>query len=166
MPAESRPNSVVKTHSGEPSPNAAQLVGTWQLVSVEDTITGRAEPLLPYGAHPAGFLMYQTDGHMCATLTDGERPPFKDAANPTDAEKSAYYDSFVAYGGTFKVDPESSVVSHYPTVAWWPAFVGTTQARPFRLQGDKLIITVTEDLWDPRLEKRVLVWRRVKRSGQ
>ncbi len=110
--------------------------------------------------------MYQPDGHMCATLTDGERPPWKDAANPTDAEKIAYYDTFVAYCGTFKVDSEKSVVSHYPTVAWWPGFVGTIQARPFRLEGDRLIITVTEQLGDPRMEKRVLVWQRVKPRAQ
>jgi hypothetical protein len=108
--------------------------------------------------------MYQADGHMCATLTDGERPPWKDAANPTDAEKIAYYDSFIAYAGTFRLDAEMSVVYHYPTIAWSPAFVGTTQARPFRLEGDKLIITVTGNLGDPRLEKRVLVWQRAKAS--
>jgi hypothetical protein len=162
MPAESGHHTVVKTHSDEPLPHTRQLFGTWQLVSVEDIITGRAEPLLPYGGHPTGFLMYQPDGHMCATLTDGERPRWRDADHPTDAEKVAYYDSFVAYCGTFEVDPEKSIVIHYPTVAWWPGFVGTTQARPFRLEGDKLIITVTESLGDPRVEKRVLVWQRAK----
>ncbi len=148
------------------APSAAQLVGTWKLVSVEDSFSGKDQSALPYGAHPAGFLMYQPDGHMCATLTDGERPLWKDAANPTDAEKIAYYDTFVAYCGTFKVDSEKSIVCHYPTVAWWPAFVGTVQARPFRLEGDKLIITVTEGLPDPRAEKRVLVWQRATLSAQ
>ena len=152
--------------SASPELATSQLVGTWHLVSVEDTITGQAEPLLPYGAHPAGFLMYHPDGHMCAALTGGDRPAWKDSDGPTDAEKIAYYDSFVAYGGPFKVDYDKSIVYHYPTVAWSPAFVGTTQARPFRLEGDKLIITVTAELWDPRMEKRVLVWQRAKSTDQ
>lgn len=148
-----------------PSPTVEQLLGTWQLVSIEDTIAGKAGPAVDLGAHPAGFLMYAPDGHMCATLVDGDRAAWKDA-NPTDAEKVAYYDSFIAYSGTFRLDAEMSVVYHYPTIAWSPAFVGITQARPFRLEGDKLIITVTGNLGDPKMEKRVLVWQRVKGSAQ
>jgi hypothetical protein len=103
---------------------------------------------------------------MCAALADGDRPAWKDATGPTDAEKIAYYDTFIAYCGTYKVDSEMAVVYHYPIIAWSPAFVGSTQARPFRLEGDKLIITVTENLGDPRMEKRVLVWQRAEPTGQ
>ena len=143
-------------------PTLSQLVGTWRLVSIEDTVAGKPQPAVDLGAHPVGFLMYQSDGHMCATLTDGDRPAWKDPAMPTDAEKIAYYDTFVAYCGTFKLDSEKSVVYHYPSIAWSPSFVGSTQARPFRLEGDKLIITVTENLGDPKMEKRVLVWQRAE----
>lgn len=143
-----------------------QLLGTWRLISIEDTIAGEARPAVDLGAHPAGFLIYAPDGHMCATLVDGDRPAWKDATSPTDDEKVVYYDSFVGYSGTFRLDAEKSVVYHYPTVAWSPAFVGTTQARPIRLDGDKLIITVTANLGDPRLEKRVLVWQRANSTSQ
>jgi hypothetical protein len=149
--------------SGSPPPSVSDLLGTWQLVSVEGTVTGQAKPALPYGAHPVGFLMYQADGHMCAELTN------KDAAaanhlKATDAQKIAYYESFIAYCGTFKLDAQKSTVYHYPTVAWSPAYLGSTQPRPFRLQGDKLIITASEGLPDPRMEKMVLVWQRAKGS--
>ncbi len=146
-------------------PGAERLVGTWQLVSIEDTIAGEAGPAVDLGAHPVGFLMYQADGHMSATLVDGDRPAWKNATRPTNAEKIAYFDTFVAYCGTFKVDPEKSIVYHYPAVAWTPAFLATNQARPFRLEGDKLIITVTENLGDPSMEKRVLLWQRAKTSA-
>ena len=152
--------------SDSSKPTVEQLLGTWQLVSIEDTIAGKAGPAVDLGAHPAGFLMYAPDGHMCATLVDGGRAAWKDATNPTDAEKIAYYESFIAYAGTFRLDAEMSVVYHYPTIAWSPAFVGTTQARPVRLEGDKLIITVTGSLGDPKMEKRVLVWQRAKPGAQ
>jgi hypothetical protein len=147
-------------------PTVEQLLGAWQLVSIEDTVAGTTRPAVDLGAHPAGLLIYTPDGYMCATLVDGERAAWKDATSPTDAEKIAYYESFIAYAGTFRLDAETSVVHHYPTIAWSPAFVGTAQARPFRLEGDKLIITVTADLGDPRMEKRVLVWQRAKGSAQ
>lgn len=152
--------------SGSPAPTVEQLYGTWQLVSVEGTVTGQAKPALPYGAHPVGFLMYQADGHMCAQLTNEDAAPWKDAAKATDAQKIAYYESFIAYCGTFKLDAQNSTVYHYPTVAWSPSYLGSTQPRPFRLQGDKLIITATKGLPDPKMEKLVLVWQRAKTSAQ
>jgi hypothetical protein len=53
-------------------------------------------------------------------------------------------------------------VTHYPSVAWTPAYVGSTQARPFKLEGNRLIITVTEGVANLGIQKRVLVWERAK----
>ena len=143
------------------APTASQLVGTWQLVSIEDTTTdGKVQPSAQFGPHPQGFLMYEPDGHMCATIANGDRPAWKDPAQPTDAEKIAYYDSFIAYCGTYKLDGEKSEVTHFPTVAWTPAYVGSTQLRPFKLEGNRLIITVTAVT--PTVTRRVLVWQRAK----
>jgi len=152
---------LAQSASPAPTPTVAQLLGTWRLVSVEGTISGQAQPALPYGPHPAGFIMYQPDGHMCAELTNGDTQA-KDLTHATQAEKLAHYESFIAYCGTYKLDPATSTLYHYPTVAWTPSYVGSTQPRPFRLDGDKLIITATHGLPDPNMEKLVLVWQRVK----
>jgi len=145
------------------NPTVAQLVGTWQLVSIEDTFKdGKIGPAVQLGAHPQGFLMYEADGHMCATLVNGDRPAWKDPAKPTDAEKIAYYDTFIAYCGTFTLDSAASTVTHNPSIAWFPPYVGSTQHRPFKLEGNHLIITVTEGISNLGLQKRVLVWERAK----
>jgi Lipocalin-like domain len=146
-----------------PAPTVAQLLGTWKLVSIEDTMTdGKVQPSVQFGSHPYGLIMYEPDGHMCATIANGDRPAWKDPAKPTDAEKIAYFDTFIAYCGSFKLDSETSTVTHYPSVAWTPAYVGSTQPRPFRLEGDRLIITATRGLSNPAIQKRVLVWERAK----
>jgi hypothetical protein len=146
-----------------PGPTVAQLLGTWKLVSIEDTMSdGKVQPPAQYGPHPHGFIMYRPDGYMCATIVNSDRPAGKDPAKPTDAEKVAYYDSFLAYCGRFKLDSASSTVTHFPEVAWSPSFVGSTQPRPFRLEGNRLIITATRGLLNPEIQKRVLVWERVK----
>lgn len=147
-------------------PTVAQLVGTWQLVSIEETIGGKAQPTALWGAHPVGFIMYQPDGHMCAELNNGDLPGWKDPAKATDAQKITYYSSFIAYCGTFKLDAGNSTLYHYPSVAVSPSYVGSTQVRPFRLEGDKLIITAKTGLPDPKMEKIVLVWQRAKNSAQ
>jgi hypothetical protein len=141
------------------TPTVAQLIATWQLVSIEDTAKdGTAGPSAQFGAHPSGFLMYHPDGHMCAEIVNTDRPAWKDPANATDAEKITYYDTFIAYCGTYKLDAERSVVTHYPTVAWTPAYVGSTQVRPFKIEGNRLTITVGGV--SPTVTKRVLVWER------
>jgi hypothetical protein len=149
--------------SDSPAPTVAQLVGTWKLVSIEDTMSdGKVQPSAQFGPHPQGFLMYEPDGHMCATIANGDRPAWKDPAKPNDAEKIAYYDTFIAYCGTFKLDSAASTVTHYPSVAWTPAYVGSTQPRPFRLEGNRLIITATRGFSDTAIKKRVLVWERAQ----
>jgi hypothetical protein len=144
-------------------PSVSQLVGTWQIVSMEDTMNdGSVGPPADLGPHPKGFLMYEPDGHMCATLVNSDRPAWKDFAKATDAEKIAYYDTFIAYCGTYKLDSAASTVTHYPAVAWTPAYVGSTQTRPFKLEGNRLIITVTQGMANLGIQKRVLVWERAK----
>lgn len=146
-----------------PAPTVAQLLGTWKLVSIEDTMNdGKVQASTQYGPHPHGFIMYQPDGYMCATIVNNDRPAWKDPAEATDAEKIAHYDSFLAYCGTFKLDSATSTVTHFPEVAWSPSYVGSTQPRPFRLEGNRLIITTTRGIPDPRVQKRVLVWERAK----
>lgn len=151
--------------SAVPPPTVAQLLGTWQLVSIEETIAGKTQVSALFGAHPVGFLMYQPDGHMCAELSDGNLPAWKDAAKATDAEKIAYYKSFIAYCGTFKLDARNSTLYHYPSIAVSPAYVGSTQVRAFQLEGDKLTITAKNGLPEPKMEKLVLVWQRAKPSA-
>lgn len=144
-------------------PTVSQLVGTWQIVSIEVTMKdGTVQPTAQFGSHPKGFLMYEPDGHMCATLMNSDRPAWKDPAKPTDTEKISYYDTLVAYCGTYKLDSATSTVTHYPSVAWTPAYIGSTQPRPFKLQGNRLTITVTQGLTDPQIQKIVLVWERAK----
>lgn len=123
------------------------LLGTWKLVSVTDTLkNGTAGPSAQLGPHPIGFIMYEPDGHMCASIMNPDRPPLKDISKATDAQKIAFYDTFIAYCGTYKLDAEKSMVTHYPVVAWTPAYVGSTQLRPFRIEGNRLTITVENPL--------------------
>jgi hypothetical protein len=146
-----------------PAPTVGQLLGSWKLVSIEDTMKdGKVQPSTQFGPHPHGFIMYEPDGYMCASIVNSDRPAWKDPAKASDAEKITYYDSFIAYCGTFKLDSTTSIVTHFPEVAWSPSYVGSTQPRPFRLEGNRLIITATRGLSNPEIQKRVLVWERVK----
>jgi hypothetical protein len=147
------------SQTATPAPAVAQLLGTWRLVSIVDTLKDGTSSFQPeLGPHPIGFIMYEPDGHMCASIMNPDRPAWKDPVKATDAEKITSFDTFIAYCGTFKLDSEHSTVTHYPEVAWMPSYVGSTQPRPFRLEGNRLIITAK--ISNPAVEKRTLVWER------
>ena len=135
------------------APTISQLVGTWKLVSVEDTMQDATlQPSKPFGPHPHGFIMYGPDGYMCATIVNGDRAPWTDPAKPTDAEKAAYYDTFrelncypLSRGrldsGLCRLNPRRGLSS-------WKAISSSSH-----LQRESLI---------HRLKQRVLVWQRAK----
>ena len=109
-------SSIAQTAT-PPAPTVAQLLGTWKLVSIEDTMKDGKVQTSPFGSHPRGFLMYQPEGYMCASIVNSDRPAWKDPDKATDAEKIAYYDTFIAYCGPYKLDGATSTVTHFPEIA-------------------------------------------------
>ncbi len=146
--------------SGAPAvPTVAQLIGSWRLVSVQVTLKdGTVKPDERFGPHARGYIMYAPEGHMCAEIMNPDRPAWKNSDKPTNEEKISSFDGFIAYCGTYKLDAARSTVTHYPEVAWNPPYVGSTQPRPFRIEGKRLIITPASE--DPNVAKRVLTWER------
>lgn len=148
-------------NSAPPPLRVENLFGSWRLVSVEVTLkNGTVEPDPMFGPHARGYLMYEPDGHMCAEIMNPDRPAWQNPTKPTNEEKTAAFDGFIAYCGTYRLDAPHSTVTHYPDVAWTPAYVGSTQPRPFRIEGKRLIITPAST--DPNITKRVLTWERAE----
>ena len=153
--AQSAPAAAPIAH-----PTVANLVGTWRLVSIEITKPdGSIQHDPMFGPHAKGFIMYQNDGHMCAEIMDPDRMSWKDKSHPTTNEKVATYDSMLSYCGTYKLDSEHSTLTHFPAVAWSPVYLGSTQPRPFKIVGNRLIINPPSP--SPEIANWVLTWQRV-----
>ena len=116
-----------------------QLVGTWRLISAEDR-SSASDPWIPYtfGNPPSGYFIYDATGH--ASIQIMTTPPQKIATpdSPTPAEALAIFNGYIAYYGTYTVDSENITVQ--VEGAWDPSQVGSSQARPYELNGDTLII--------------------------
>ena len=80
-----------------------QILGAWQLASFEarDVATGIVRH--PLGAEPSGLILYTDDGYMSAQL----------ATTPSGAD-------YIAYGGRFHLDEQTSVVHHEVTMSMMP----------------------------------------------
>ena len=117
------------------------IVGTWKVVTYEDRTQGQPVKY-PYGEQPRGLLIYDATGHMSIQLMKMPHPKIAsgDEEKVTPAEKTALYDAYAAYFGTYTVDAKRSVVIHHVEGDLYDVFVGTDQERPFELSGDQLIL--------------------------
>jgi lipocalin-like protein len=126
-------------------PLAKQLIGTWRIIKFTDT-DASGQTRYPYGEHPSGYLIYDNTGHVSVQgMRDPAIAPFAsgDDEKGTDAEVRSAYDAYVAYYGTYHVDEGKSVVTHVVEGSLHPSYIGTEQARPFKLNGDVLVIDIS-----------------------
>jgi Lipocalin-like domain len=138
-----------------------QIVGTWKLVSTEETLKdGTTRPFLSLGPHGKGYLMYQHDGYMCADLVNPDRPKWADPLHATAEEKAAAADSTFSYCGRYELDVQHSRIVHLPEIATDPGYVGSRQIRPYVLEGGHLILSDVEKD-DPSVARWKIVWEKV-----
>ena len=72
-----------------------QLVGTWTLVSTENTAPNGTKRQ-PYGANPKGILIFDAGGRYAVVQGRPDRPKFKSASQPTTEELAAATADFFA----------------------------------------------------------------------
>src|SRR5262249_17530807 len=108
-----------------------KIIGFWKLVSyqVEVKDTGQRKPLM--GQHPTGYASFSPEGRVMFILTGEGRKPGK-----TTEERAKLLDTMVAYTGLYRIDGDRWVTK--VEVAWNPEWVGTEQARHFKIDGERL----------------------------
>lgn len=117
-----------------------ELHGIWELVTIYGETEDGARQY-PFTEHPSGRLTYHPEGYMSAFISSPDRPMFSgDARQGTLEEIVAAFHSFEAYAGSYKVDPEQGIVTHYVTMARLPHYENADLVRYFTLDGDLLKI--------------------------
>jgi Lipocalin-like domain len=115
------------------------IVGLWKLTgtTTKNVATGAMER--PYGERPSGYQLFTKGGRMLfISVAENRKPP--SARVPTTEERAAFFDAFIAYGGTYKIDG-SKVLVHIDThtVPPFPETVDRTYT--MEINGDKLTLT-------------------------
>lgn len=128
--------------SCQPAPQQNALVGAWRLVSYTDTPEGGA-PVMEFGERPGGMFVFSADGHAAFNIM--RNPPAPEATSTSvdpDACTPAWYCS---YFGTYTVDWSAHTWTLHVEGGNIASFIGTDQTRPFRIEGDRLIIEASYD---------------------
>jgi hypothetical protein len=139
-----------------------RIVGTWKLVSTEETLKdGTTRPFPAFGPHAKGFLMYQRDGYMCAVITNPDRAQWADPAHVTPQERAAAAEGTFSYCGRYEIDVKQERIIHLPEVASDQGYLGSRQVRPYRFEGERLIFSDVEKD-DPAVARWKIVWETVQ----
>ncbi len=137
---------------------AKDLVGTWTLVNVWAVQGDKKSE--QFGANPKGQVVFDTLGRFTMVVTRADLPKYAagSRAKGTPDEHKATVTGSVAYFGTYKV--EGSDIIYLIEGSTYPNWVGETQKRGFKLDGDTLIYTNTGPSQAGAATE--LAWKRVK----
>lgn len=133
------------------------LVGSWQLVSIELTKDADTGPP-PFGGDARGMLHYLPDGRMAVMIYNGARPAIAGGRHGgSDAEWRSAARSFTAYAGRYTILPD--MIVHHVDINSYPNDVGVDYVRIARLEAGSLVLETPTDL-PPDQRAMRLVWHR------
>ena len=133
------------------------LEGAWK--RVESSLTAPDTSSTITSPQPSLFLFAKQ--HYSYLFVPGTQPRalYKERFEPTDAERLAAYNSFVANSGTYEIT--ESTITIRPIVARNPNFMAGEflLTYVYRVQGDSLWLTLTSPPWAPEAELRMTLVR-------
>lgn len=134
-----------------------RLVGNWTLVSY---ITENADGTQgkPYG-EAVGRLCYDEHGNMSGQVMRPGRAEVTPGDWQAQQVRSAYA-GYIAYFGTYEVNDAGDTVMHHVQGSLNPNWVGGTQVRRMRFDGELLVLS-TQVHKGGALVNHVLTWKRL-----
>jgi hypothetical protein len=125
-----------------------QLIGAWKLVSYEERPVDGAPSFYPMSEKPMGIIMYTPDGYMSAQLSKPDRKPFAsgDWFKGTPEDFGTEATTYIAYSGPFHVDEEKKTLTHSMFVSLFPNWIGQTQPRVVKIDGDDLYLSTASPI--------------------
>ena len=118
----------VIAHQRDP---AEQFIGHWRLVKFENF---DEKGVARDAGYESGRIVYDAAGNMSAQLMRTGRKPLSQPS--TETERAAVYSTFVAYYGTYTIDPSASKVTHAVEGALNPNWVKTDLVRYYEFSPD------------------------------
>ncbi len=121
------------------SASAETLKGTWKIIAAEDVRADGTVARYPWGRHPIGAIV--VDGGSCyVQIMSGDVPSFSATASSVNTQmKASLLSSYIAYTGPCTFDDAAGTTTMTVEAAWRPDYVGTSQTRFYRFEGNTLL---------------------------
>jgi alkylhydroperoxidase family enzyme len=116
----------------------AAVAGTWELVEHKTTLAN-GEVRRAFGPTPKGLFFFHADGHTSVQIVNPDRPATPlDKASDDDVRALAR--TYLAYFGSYDVDPATKKIVVHTTVDLNPMNTGADQIRFYELDGDLMYL--------------------------
>ena len=150
--------------NGQQQSLKAQLIGTWTLVSFEQTNVDGSKSQ-PYGADPKGIAFFDAGSHFILSVMRSDRANYAVASygqigQATAEEYRATVLGTLTYFGTYSVGEPDNVITFQVAASSFPNYNGTEQTRLFAIAGDEFRLTFRP----PPGGSVDVVWKRAKRN--
>lgn len=114
------------------------VAGTWELVEHKTTMAN-GEVRRSFGPSPKGLFFFHPDGHTAVQIVNPDRPTTTlDAASDDDIR--ALHRTYLAYFGSYDVDPATKKIVVHTTADLNPMNTGADQIRFFEFDGDLMYL--------------------------
>ena len=140
---------------------AQQFTGTWRLVSFE-LRTAEGKVSYPMGEDARGLLIYDGNGRMSVQISRKSRP-LSSSDDPLAGDTmplGSVAEGYIAYFGSYRIDPDENTVTHVPEGSLLANWVGTSQTRLFEFSNGDLILSTPPLLLAGSQQIARLIWRR------
>lgn len=118
-------------------------VGVWDIVELVNWSPDGARSE-PYGSDPNGMFVYTPEGHLILHITTNPLLPAQPRP-PSQEDMALRARSAIAYYGRYTVDLGEQVIVHHIEGDLYPNRAGESQARPYRFEGDDLVLDFTSE---------------------
>ena len=147
--------------SSHASAQVDELYGTWRLLSWVRQYADTGERVDGFGKAPHGYLSLGRDGRLLVLIVQENRLKPSDLTKLTDQERAELFKSMIAYGGRFKLEGSRLVTD--VDISWNENWTGTKQPRNFKIEGDRLILSVEAQTGvDGKRVSAVLTWQKLQ----
>jgi len=148
-------------------PTRQELIGAWQLISIQQV--GLHGPMIDpfYNIGSTGILIYDASGWMSVQIAGQPRPamgvpgsrPTLNGVPEVAQLKAAVLDTYYAYYGTWEYDEATLKVTHHVKSSLIPGETGLSFSQTVTLDGANLIFTVRQEAGSAAVQKKV--WKRI-----
>jgi hypothetical protein len=151
----------------QPSVGAAgeqnRLVGTWQLVLVDNVLPDGSRVHL-YGPNPQGTLMFDGTGHYSLQIMSAGRPKFaaNDKSKGTAEEYRAAVQGSNCHYGTYRLSEADGSIALHVEGATFANWEGTELGWPFTVSGDEVKMTVPHPTTGGPGAVGEILWKRLR----
>ena len=142
------------------------LIGTWRLLSRENTSVDDRQVSYPLGKDATGYIMYNEDGYMFVAIMAPHRLRFAadDLLSATEEEEAQAEETYVSYCGRY--DFLGDTVVHHVEMSLFRNWIGVDQERLVDLGGSRLTLKTRPLLLRGIQQTAHLIWERVSTPEQ